>query len=135
MFYVEEFTREKQAGVVDECQDIMNRIYTEDPSYWPYGLNVDGHNGGVYLVKDSKTKQAVGFTGWQVAHEGFKKVGYYSIGILPEFRGNGFAKAALSKLIRVKSATVDEVRAFIAPHNKPSIELANRLGIAVTHEG
>jgi hypothetical protein len=41
----------------------MNSIYNENPKYWPYGLNVEGHDE-VYLVRDSLTKKACGFVGW-----------------------------------------------------------------------
>lgn len=139
MFIFEEVSFEKMASSVSsrsECQEIMERIYGENPSYWPYGLNIEGHkSGGVYLVKHAKTKEPVGFTGWQVQNEGTRKVGFYSIGILPEYRGNGFAKSAIAQLLRRKMAEVDEVRAFIMPHNKPSIALAEQLGVPITHQG
>lgn len=38
-----------------EAQAIMDRIYNEDPSYWPYGLGIPGHDG-VYLIRDRMTK-------------------------------------------------------------------------------
>jgi hypothetical protein len=66
-----------------EAQAIMDRIYNEDPSYWPYGLGIPGHDG-VYLIRDKMTKQAVGFVGWQQMMEGGRLIGSYSIGILPE---------------------------------------------------
>jgi RimJ/RimL family protein N-acetyltransferase len=139
MFVFEEVSFEKMASTSsakEACQEIMERIYGENPTYWPYGLNIEGHNsGGVYLVKDAKTKKAVGFTGWQVQKRGSRKIGYYSIGILPEYRGNGFAKSAVSQLLRSKIAEVDEVRAFIVPHNTPSMALAEQLGVSITHRG
>jgi hypothetical protein len=42
----------------------MDRIYNENPSWWPYGLNVEGHDS-VYIIEDKLTKQAAGFLGWQ----------------------------------------------------------------------
>ncbi len=52
-----------------EAQAIMDRINNEDPSYWPYGLGIPGHDG-VYLIRDRMTKQAAAFVGWQQMMEG-----------------------------------------------------------------
>lgn len=137
-FYVDELDCNrltKSASVVDltarqEVSDIMNRIYNEDPSAWPYGLNIPGHDS-VYLIRDKMTKKAAGFVGWQESTKNGKKIGSYSIGILPEYRHNGFAKEAVSKVLQIKSAGVDEVKAFIVDGNKPSERLANSLGVAI----
>jgi hypothetical protein len=128
----------KQASAIDmsareEARGIMQRIYNEDPSYWPYGLDIPGHES-LYLVRDNMTKQAAGFVGWQELIENGKKVGSYSVGILPEYRNKGFAKEAVAKILRIKSASVDEVRAYVMEHNTPSKALANTLGIKVTEK-
>lgn len=115
---------------LDVCRDIMDTIYKERPDFWPYGLTVAGHDSGLYLIKDSSDR-AVGFTGWQVREREGRRVGYYTIGILPEFRGSKMAKAALAQLIRMKRATVDSVRACIVPHNTGSLRLAKSLGVPV----
>jgi RimJ/RimL family protein N-acetyltransferase len=141
MFYVSEALMIKSASAsleLDpdarrECEGIMNQIYKEDPSYWPYGLNVDGHDGGVYMIRQASTDKAVGFVGWQERKQGHHKVGLYSVGVLPEFRGNGYARDAVGQLLREKSAGVDRVQAFILPHNKPSLALARSLDIPVVH--
>lgn len=126
MFYVDK----KASGEhLTHCSKIMDRIVAENPSYWPYGCNPEMFNGGVYLIRKSASHEPVGFTGWQEFDEDGKKVGYYSIGILPEYRQQGFAKEAVAKLINEKSATVDEVRAFVMQHNKPSLELAKTLNV------
>lgn len=140
-FYVDAFDCNrliKSASVVDltarqEVSDIMNKIYNEDPSAWPYGLNIPGHDS-VYLIRDKMTKQAAGFVGWQETTKNGKKIGSYSIGILPEYRHNGFAKEAVSKVLQIKSAGVDEVKAFIVGGNKPSERLANSLGVAIENK-
>ncbi|WP_297408172.1 GNAT family N-acetyltransferase [uncultured Akkermansia sp.] len=116
-----------------EAQAIMDRIYNEDPSYWPYGLGIPGHDG-VYLIRDKMTKQAAGFVGWQQMMEGGRLIGSYSIGILPEFRGHGFAKEAVAKILREKAAGVDEVRSYVMPHNQKSKALAASLGVPVHEE-
>lgn len=147
MFYLESTPLIKSASAdgfsIDpetrrECEDIMSRIYGEQPGNWPYGLDIRGHDGGVWLVKQSSDKRAVGFVGWQERREMEEgkriKVGYYSIGILPEYRGQGLAKAAISKLVRAKSASVDCVRAFIVPGNSASSALANSLGIPIVND-
>lgn len=123
----------KQASSdADTCRDIMQRIYDEDPSYWPYGLNIEAHKN-VYLIRDSLTKAAAGFVGWQefTEYPSMKKIGSYSIGILPEYRGNGFAAEAVAKVLQEKSAGVDEVRCYAKEHNQPSHALANKLHINI----
>lgn len=147
MFTVEEVSFDKSASVINsesrrEVEDIMDRIYREDPSNWPYGCGIEGHvstGGNVYMIRSASTREPVGFTGWQEFREKAAsgkpiKVGYYSIGILPEFRHNGMAKAAVSQLLKIKAASVDQVKAFIVPHNTPSHYLAESLGVPVVHE-
>jgi L-amino acid N-acyltransferase YncA len=58
-------------------------------------------------------------------------VGYYSVAILPEHRQNGYAKEAVAKLIGIKAAGVDVVRAMICAANIPSLALAESLGVQV----
>ena len=118
---------------LQEVKAIMRKVYEEDPSFWPYGLDVPGHES-VYLIRDNMTKAAAGFVGWQEQRIGGRKVGSYSIGILPEFRSKGFAKEAVAKIIREKSARVDEVRSYVCPHNVKSKGLASSLGIKVHEE-
>lgn len=145
-----------------EANEIMRKIYAENPKHWPHGLSSQHFDDGVYLIREASTGKAVGFCGFQVRDEvenlldqpkevwrkesgnrlhpewdqlfrsvGCRhvKTGYYSIGILPEFRKNGFAKAALQKLISTKSAGVDRVKALIMASNKPSLALADALGV------
>lgn len=113
-----------------EVRDIMKKVYDEDPSYWPYGLGVEGHES-VYLIRDNMTKAAAGFVGWQEQRIAGRKVGSYSIGILPEYRSKGFAKEAVAKILMEKAAGVDEVRSYVCSHNMRSKGLANVLGIKI----
>lgn len=123
-----------------EAHDILSRVYEENPKHWPNGLTPFHFDGGLYLVREKQSNTAVGFCGWQERLEKPDnktasliprriKIGYYSIGILPEYRQNGFAKSALSKLIAMKSARVDQVRALVVSSNVPSIHLARSLGV------
>lgn len=121
-------------GARQECDRIMQRIYEENPSFWPHGVGTDMLDGGAYLIRNSHTKKAMGFAGWQERMEGTKRIGYYAIGVLPEFRGQGLAKQAVARLIKEKAASVDEVRAFIVPENTPSIALAKSLNVPVQHK-
>lgn len=118
-----------------ECEDIMQKIYEENPSYWPYGLNIAAHDGGVYMIREASTRKPIGFTGWQERMDGATKVGLYSIGILPEYRNNGYAKQAVAKLISIKAANVDRVQALVMKHNKPSLALAEALHVPVIKAG
>jgi RimJ/RimL family protein N-acetyltransferase len=117
-----------------EAVDVMDRIYRENPKNWPFGLDPDGFDGGLYLIREKQANTPVGFCGWQERNEidgsDCVKVGYYSIGILPEYRRNGFAKQALNRLIATKAAGVDHVRALILESNAPSRALANDLGVS-----
>lgn len=116
-----------------EAVEIMDRIYRENPKHWPHGLDPDGFDGGLYLIREKQANAPVGFCGWQERHEvkgsSCLKVGYYSIGILPEYRRNGYAKQALNRLIAVKAAGVDQVRALIVESNQASRELARDIGV------
>ena len=137
MFYTEKFASETIHIPLEDrrqCEDMMDRVYREAPDKWPYGLKMSSFDGGVYMVREASSGRPVGFTGWQEqrGHDG-KKVGYYSIGILPEYRMNGYAKAAVASLLQEKAAGVDRVEAFIVPGNKPSIALADSLGVSVVH--
>lgn len=139
-FFVEVYSpgtsmRKSASSDKETCRSIMQRIYEEDPSYWPYGLDIESHNS-VYLVKDKMTKAAAGFVGWQefTEYPSLKKIGSYSIGILPEYRGNGFASEAVAKILQEKAANVDEVRCYAKAHNKSSQALAEKLHINIKTE-
>jgi len=122
----------EKTSMVDylKVRDIMDQVYQEDPTKWPQGLDIPSHDGGVYMIR-SASGDAAGFVGWQERVKEGKTVGYYTVGVLPEFRGKGMAKAALNKLLEEKRAGVDEVHAFIAPQNVPSRKLAEALGVKV----
>ena len=128
----------KEAFVADsnltkQAQQIMDRIYNENPSWWPYGLNVEGHDS-VYIIEDKLTKQAAGFLGWQEQYKDGEKIGSYSIGILPEFRNKKLAKEAVAKLLQEKSASVDKIVSYVIAGNTPSAKLAESLSIPVIKE-
>lgn len=125
------FTYQKSASALDEAEGILNEIYSEAPHHWPHGLSKDHFDGGLYLVRKQASNEPVGFVGWQERLEGMDKVGYYSVGIRPQFRREGFAKQALSKLIKMKAAGVDRVQALVKDTNEPSQQLAQSLGVPV----
>lgn len=119
---------------VKQASDILQRILTEEPEFWPYGLSMDQFDGGLYMLsKSASSKDYIGFIGWQERQEAGKNIGYYAIGVLPEYRRQGLAKAAVQKLLREKSAGVDEVRALVMSHNEPSQQLARSIpGVKLT---
>lgn len=118
-----------------EAQRIINETYRESPSFWPYGFNIDGFDGGLYLLRSKEAGTAIGVVGWQERNEfdanghDMVKVGYYTIAILPEHRRMGYAKEAVARIIHLKSAGVDKVRALVMAHNRPSLGLAGTLGV------
>lgn len=109
----------------------MRAVYAEDPSYWPYGLDVGQFDGGLYLISKQANQTPVGFVGWQEREKAGRRIGYYAIGILPEHRQQGFAKQAVSAILREMAPSVDEVRAMVMEHNVPSKHLAASLGVPV----
>jgi len=130
MFKVSKVT---ESDGLREVRSIMHRIYQEAPSNWPYGLSADHFDDGCYLVREKQSSTPVGFAGfqrrWEFDGDRPSRVGYYSIGILPEYRNNGLAKEAVGKLIAMKSAGVDKVKALIVKGNTPSLRLASSLGV------
>lgn len=129
-----EFSPVKSASSKQVTAHIIEQIRKEDPSFWPYGVSVGHHDGGLFLVREASTKEPVGFTGWQRRNDGLKKVAYYSIGILPQHRAKGYAKQAVTMLRDSLAGEVDELRAFIMPHNDASIGLAKTLNIPIELE-
>lgn len=117
-----------------EIQRMMDIVYRENPSYWPYGISATEDAGDLWLIRDKMTKKAAGWAGWQEVHKNGKKTGYYHIGILPEFREKGLAKEAVFKVIQSKINNVDEVKAFIVPTNQKSMYLAMSLGVPYVHK-
>ena len=117
-------------------QGVFRTLYAEHPEHWGNGLsfhNFSPANGeSVYLVRTKEASTPIGFVGWQNRVECGKTIGYYSVGLLPEYRGQGYAKAAVAKLIAEKSAGVDEVHALIHQSNTSSLRLAAALGVPVT---
>jgi len=126
-----EFSPVKSASSKQVTAHIIEQIRREDPSFWPYGVSIGHHDGGLFLVREASTKEPVGFTGWQRRNDGLKKVAYYSIGILPQHRSKGYAKQAVAMLRDSLKDEVDEIRAFIMPHNQASIGLARSLDIPI----
>jgi L-amino acid N-acyltransferase YncA len=118
---------EKSASSLEDTQTILDDIYKENPTHWPNGLSAECFDGGLYMVRKQASREPVGFVGWQERREGFDKVGYYSIGILPKHRRNGFAKQAVAQLIEKKASEVDVVKALVVSNNKPSLALAEKL--------
>ncbi len=115
------------------ADDVLSRIYNENPDHWPYGLTRNHFDGGLWLLHKQASGEVAGFVGWQDRKEADgRKIGYYAIGVLPEFRRHGLAKEAVSALISRKAAGVDEVRALIRASNGPSLALARDLGVPIT---
>ena len=103
--------------------EVLETIYKEEPHNWPYGLSKDMFkSGSLWEVKHDG--DVVGFVGWQERQDAGKRVGYYSVGVLPQHRNNGYAKAALRQMLSKQASGVDEVRAAITASNKPSLALS-----------
>lgn len=122
-------------GETEQVRTIMRKIHDENPAYWPYGLSADQFDsGGLYLVQKQASSEPVGFVGWQKFNEEGRRVGYYAIGILPEFREQGFAKQAVAGVLREIGDSCDEVKALIMASNAPSKALARSVGVPIVEK-
>ncbi len=111
--------------------ELLRQVHDEEPSFWPNGLSAGQFDGGLWLLSKSAGAAPIGFVGWQDRNESGRRIGYYAIGVLPEHRGKGYAKSAVSQLLQKKASSVDEVRALVCSHNAPSLGLARSLGVTV----
>lgn len=124
-------TEEHDLSDYRKLEEIMGTVYSEAPWKWPHGLSIKGHDES-FLIKRSSDDTPVGFVGWQLRKEGHLKVGYYSVGVLPEFRGQRSATQAVGELITKKSHEVDKVKALIVEGNSESVGLAKNLDVEVS---
>lgn len=110
-------------------QDVLSLIEKEQPSYWPNGLNTGLYNGsGDNLTAlTDKEGNVVGFLGWQERGG----TGYYSVGLLPEYRKKGIASRLLPDYIKEMNTRNLPVKATIDKDNAPSLALADKLGVKV----
>lgn len=124
----------KQASAtdLDKAAALLETIRSENPSLWPNGLTV-GHfrPGNLWLIQKSAASEPVGFVGWQERNVDSVPTGYYSIGVLPEYRHRGIAKQAVARLLATKSSGVTRVRALVVPGNTPSEHLARSLRVPI----
>jgi GNAT superfamily N-acetyltransferase len=118
-----------------EFDQILDRVYQDNPTWWPHGLK-RAQLDEAFAIRDPATRKLAGFTGWQVRRDEMgKPSGYYSVGLLPEFRRQGLAKRALQEMFtQHRPAGVEDIRAYIVPGNEPSMKLADRLGVPVQHK-
>ncbi len=121
------FVKRASDSDVATTDRLLQQIHAENPTHWPYGLSRDHFDGGLYLIAKRASHEPVGFVGWQERSEGGRKIGYYSVGVLPEYRGQGVAKRNVAAVLTEKSAGVDEVRAMVMTSNTPSKNLARSL--------
>jgi len=112
----------------------MDDIYHENPQAWPCGISEELFaDGDLFLIRKQASTAPVGFVGWQESIGGNgRRVGMYSIGVLPEYRRQGFAKQAVTQILEKKSAGVDEVKAYVVPGNTASVATARAVGIEPT---
>jgi GNAT superfamily N-acetyltransferase len=124
--------KEASASDLDKAAALLETIRSENPSLWPNGLTV-GHfrPGNLWLIQKSAASEPVGFVGWQERSVDSTPTGYYSIGVLPEYRHQGIAKKAVARLLATKSSGVTRVRALVVPGNTPSEHLARSLDVPI----
>lgn len=118
-----------QADLQEKTAAVMNAVYRENPDHWPAGLATDMFSVVHPVISGVKL---AGFVGWQeIDHPELGRTGYYAVGLLPPFRGQGLAKKACVKIIEENKHRVTNVRAFIVDGNTASEKLAKSLGVEV----
>lgn len=127
--YVDTPPTSRERSNIKEASEILGKIYEEDPWKWPNGLSIP-HHDDLFLIRKEANDEAVGFVGWQERDKAEGKVGYYTIGVLPEYRGKHMAKQAVSRILEKKASGVDKVEALIAEGNEASERLADSLSLA-----
>lgn len=107
---------------------LFKDIYSEFPGFWKNGLNLDLFNGcgdKIFLLK--KDGNIIGFIGLQKYRllpnncEDNDYANYISIGILPQYRGNGIATYALNKIL--SNGDLNNLYWLCNKNNKASIKL------------
>jgi ribosomal protein S18 acetylase RimI-like enzyme len=121
---------EKTANTkINKLEDLFEAIYNEDKKYWPHGLNLNLYNGDkdkIKLIKD-KDNNLAGFTAIQVRDNTNKPTAFYSVGVLPAYRGHGLASKFLKELIE-ENKDKDYAHTYtVHKDNKPSLALYNKL--------
>jgi len=116
-----------------QFDQIADQVYRENPTWWPYGLSRRHLDGGAWLVKTS-AGQPAGFVGLQLraGEKPRERVGYYAVGLLPQYRGTGLAKKALTHMLSETRHLYDRVGAYVVPGNIASERLAQKLSVPVT---
>ena len=82
------------------------------------------------MIKDKAQKKPAGFVGLQYRNEDYndgKEGCYISIGILPEFRGKGYAKSNVIKAIKSFTSPEDDLLWTVNKGNDASVALYNSL--------
>ena len=110
-------------------EDVLSFIEKETPSYWPNGLNTGLYNGSGDNITGLSDGDGniVGFLGWQERGG----TGYYSVGLLPEYRKKGIASKLLPSYIKEMNTHDLPVKATINKDNAPSLALADKIGVKV----
>lgn len=119
----------------NQVDEVLQTIYNENPGFWPHGLSRGQFKSAgdeLHVILDEETSKIAGFVGWQPRDTDKGRIGYYSIGVLPEFRGCKIATTAVKELMQKKAGEVDEVGALIMDGNRPSKALARALGVEPT---
>lgn len=118
-------------GVQRDLDKILSRIYEENKRYFPHGLYKERYNGNddvLEIIKDEETGAPAGFRGVQVrTNPENKRVAYYSIGVLPEFRGKGLAEKAMIKSLLEEGDKFDMNAYTVNKENRPSLFLYKKL--------
>ena len=113
----------------DELDLLFDAIFNEDKKYWPNGLNKGLYNGledKINLLKD-KDNKLIGFSAIQIRGKKNPKKAYYSIGILPEYRGHGYASKAMLDILNT-TKNKDLIHYYtVHKDNIPSLKLYDKL--------
>lgn len=116
----------KASDSTDKLSNILDSIYNEKKEYWPNGLSLILYTGDKDKLMPIKNKnnKLIGFKGCQI-RDGNKA--YYSVGLIPEERGNGIAFKEMDKFID-DNKNKKYIHYYTAHRdNKPSLALFHKL--------
>ena len=124
----------EDAKPIKDVNDVLHAVYDEHPEFFdPVKLDQSIYNGEkdkLFMIKDKSTGKPAGFVGLQYRSENYnddKEGCYVSIGVLPEFRGKGYAKANVIKAIKSFTSPTDDLLWTVNKGNDASVALYNSI--------
>lgn len=115
-----------------EAQGALPRSQAKFDALLPQGIHTPGHQ--LHEIRDLALGETVGHLWFHLSGEGPAREGYlYDIRIKPQYRGRGYAKAALDRVDELGiAAGVAHVRLHVFAFNTPAQALYRSHGYWIT---